>query len=311
MTRMLKAARASQPFNAIATSLVRGAFRWRDHAPEGVIRHLHRVGHVRERLPNGRCLHLWSRGDDWVSNQVFWRGWAGYEPETVPLFFHLAQQARVTLDIGAYVGYFTLLAAHANPQGRVLAFEPLPGPRERLIRHVGLNRLENVDCFAMAAGAEDGIAELLHAPLELPTSSSLSATFMRGVEGLQALKVQVRALAGLLAERGISGVDLVKIDTETTEPDVLDGLQGVLERDRPAIFCEVLAERSDERRLTETLSPLGYRFFLLTGSGPVPRSSLQGDPRWLNFLFLPPGRELPQMSRGTTVQPEAIPQAPR
>jgi FkbM family methyltransferase len=291
---ILKALRTSQPFNAAATSAIRGAFRWRRHAPEAVIRHLHRHGHVRQRLPNGRRLRLWSRGDDWVSNQVFWRGWAGYEPETVPLFFRLAEKARTTLDVGAYVGYYTLLAAHANPRGRVLAFEPLPGPRERLLRHLTLNRLDNVDCFAVAAGAEDGVADLLHAPHELPTSSSLSATFMQGVECLQTLKVSVRTLDGLLAERGVTGVDLVKIDTETTEPDVLHGLRGTLERDRPSIFCEVLAGRSDERRLTDALSSLGYRFFLLTDRGAVAKPSVRGDPAWLNFLFLPPGRELPR-----------------
>jgi hypothetical protein len=57
---------------------------------EVAIKHLPRTGPVRSRLPNGEVLRLWSRGDDWISNQVFWRGWSGYEPETTPLFFELA-----------------------------------------------------------------------------------------------------------------------------------------------------------------------------------------------------------------------------
>lgn len=89
------------------------------------MRHLHRLGRVATRLPDGRVLRLWSQADDWVSNQVFWRGWQGYEPETTPLFYRLARRAHVTLDVGAHVGFFSLLAGHANAAGRVFAFEPL------------------------------------------------------------------------------------------------------------------------------------------------------------------------------------------
>jgi hypothetical protein len=43
--------------------------------PEFFIKHLHRIDLVEAKLPNGRILKLKSKGDDWVSNQVFWRGW--------------------------------------------------------------------------------------------------------------------------------------------------------------------------------------------------------------------------------------------
>jgi FkbM family methyltransferase len=258
------------------------------------VRHLHRVGHVEARLPNGHALRLWSRGDDWVSNQVFWRGWAGYEPETARLFFRLAEGARITLDVGAFVGYYSLLAAHANPEGRVFAFEPLPGPRQRLLHHLALNRLTRVECVAAAAGADDGDAQLFHVPEELPTSSSLSREFMAGARELNHLRVPVRALDRFLAEAGLEGVDLVKIDTESTELDVLRGLVRTLEYERPFVLCEVLQGRSNPRGLSDLLRPHSYRYYLLTGQGPIPKAVIEGDPVWLNYLFVPPGRELPR-----------------
>ena len=103
----------------------------------------------------------------------------------------------------------------------------------------------------------------------------------------------VRALDSFLEERGVTGVDLVKVDTESTEPAVLAGLERTLKRDRPFVFCEVLAGRGAERRLQSILAPRGYRFFLLTPEGPREKAHVVGDPVWLNFLFLPPGRELP------------------
>ena len=59
------------------------------------------------------------------ANQVFWQGWAGHEPETTTLFFALAQKVNSIIDVGDYVGYYALLAAHANPAAKVLALEPL------------------------------------------------------------------------------------------------------------------------------------------------------------------------------------------
>jgi FkbM family methyltransferase len=279
--------RASQPFNYLATSLLRSGLAVTGARSEWVIAHVHRVGPVRAKLPGGRTLRLWSRGDDWISNQVFWRGWDGYEPETVPLFFRLAGRSRVTLDVGAHVGFYTLLAAHANPQGRVFAFEPMALAGARLRRHVALNGLTNVECVAGAAAERDGTADFYHPTAHLPSSATLSFDFMKDARDVQTLTVPVLRLDRFLRERGVEGVDLMKIDTESTEPQVLAGMGERLGRDRPAIVCEVLAGRGSERLLEDLLRPLGYRFYLLTPQGPELRERVEGHPEWLNYLFTP------------------------
>jgi len=253
---------------------------------EWAVRHLHRVGSVSAKLPNGRTLRLSSRGDDWVSNQVFWRGWLAHEADTAPVFFRLAERARVTVDVGAYVGYFTVLAAHANPAGRVLAIEPLPPVYARLVRNIRLNRLGNVDCVMAAAGAAEGAASFYYQAHGLPTSSSLSRAFMAGVENLTVTNVPVVAVDSLLVQRGICLVDLIKIDTESTEPDVLAGMASTLRRDRPAIICEVLKGRGAEERLNAVMRPLSYRYYLLTPDGPVARGVIEGHPECLNYLLV-------------------------
>lgn len=282
----LRRLRYSQPFNAIATTSVRailGATGWRS---ELIIKHLHRVGNVRSPLPNGRVLHLWSRADDWISNQVYWDGWAGYEPETVPLFFRLASRARVTLDVGAYVGFYSLLAAHANPGGRVFAFEPLPEVFERLEANVARNDLDNVACVRAAVGVSEGTSPFYYrAQGSLPCSSSLSLDFMRETSDLTSTSVPVLCLDAFVRSRGITGVDLIKLDTESTEPDVLRGAMGLLRRSHPTIVCEVLEDRGAEAALTSILRPLGYRFYLLTPKGPEERPDVGGHPTWLNYLF--------------------------
>ena len=281
----LKRLRVSQPLNMLATSAVRALLGSAGVQSEMVIKHLHRVGAVSSRLPNGSTLRLWSRADDWVSNQVYWRGWSGYEPETVPLFFRLAMRARITFDIGAYVGLFTLLAAHANPRGRVYAFEPLPDAFKRLERNVELNKLENVRTVSAAVSDLDGSAEFFCAATEMPCSSSLSYDFMKSTDGLSSFTVPVIKLDSFVRENGLHGIDLVKIDTESTEPQVLSGMLETIQRDQTLIICEVLKGRGSEQPLQDVLDSIGYRAFLLTPDGPVLRDRIEGHPVWLNYLF--------------------------
>jgi FkbM family methyltransferase len=281
----LKSLRASQPLNYVTTSLVLGALTAAGSRPEFIVKHLHRVGSVRRRLPNGRTLSLWSRGDDWVSNQIYWRGWDGYETETARLFFKLAARAAVTIDVGAYVGYYTVIAAHANPAGRVYAFEPLPAIHERLLRNIELNRLKNVECLPCAVSDTDGEAPFFHVDTQLPTSSSLSLEFMQRAGGFVTSSVPVKTLDKFVADRDIPRIDLLKIDTESTEFRILCGMHSTLERDRPDIFCEVLKGRASGRDLEDLLSPLGYHSYLLTPDGPEQRDHIEGHPDWLNFLF--------------------------
>ena len=281
----LKRLRASQPFNYLATGTAHALQTATGMHSELVVKHLHRVGMVRRKLPNGRTLRLWSRADDWVSNQVYWRGWSGYEPETVPIFFRLAARAQVTFDVGAYVGFFSLVAAHANPKARVYAFEPMPAVYERLRMNVMINRLSNIQCVSCAVGDAEGTAEFYSSGSEMQCSSSLSLGFMRGAERMYSFPVEVVTLDRFVRDNRVERVELVKIDTETTEPQVLSGMAETLARDHPLIVCEVLKDRGAESRLEAILSPLGYRYYHLTPNGAVKREHVEGHPEWLNYLF--------------------------
>jgi FkbM family methyltransferase len=284
--RALKRFRSSQPFNYLATSATHGLFKLTRQHSEFVIKHLHRVGDVQSELPNGRRLRLWSRADDWVSNQVFWRGWSGYEPETIPLFFRLATKAQATFDVGAYVGYYTLLAGHANPKGRVFAFEPLPDNYARLLKNVERNGFTNAHCINVAVGDSEGEANFYSMPGGMQCSSSMSYEFMKSTGEPEILRVPVITLDEFVRENAIDRVDLVKIDTESTEPQVLLGMMKTLRRDKPFIICEVLG-RGSEKPLEELLAPLGYQYYHLTPDGPVLCNAIKGHPEWLNYLFTP------------------------
>jgi FkbM family methyltransferase len=290
----LKKLRASQPFNYIASSTIRFLATAADLESEFVIKHLPKVGTVRSSLPNGSTLSFWTRGDDWVANQVYWRGWSGYEPEASSLFFRLARCSRVVIDVGAHVGFYSLLAGHANPHAQVYAFEPLPATSVRLRRNIRLNRLQNVEAIQCAIGDIDGPVDFCKPSVDIPCSAGMSFDFYKPwADELKVTTVRVESIRidSFVLEHSLPLVDLVKIDTETTEPRVIAGMTETIKQHHPLIVCEVLKGCGSEKALEDLLIQHGYRFYLLTPRGAVFQEHIEGHDEWLNYLFatLDPG----------------------
>ncbi|MHB8618299.1 MAG: FkbM family methyltransferase [Chloroflexota bacterium] len=280
MARALKRIRIAQPFNRWATSSLRLLAQRTGVQPRFVVRYLPPVGLVSQPLPTGGTLRLWTEGDDQVARYIYWLGWWGYEAHGTPLFFEMARRSRVVLDVGAYVGIHAILAGHANPQAAIYAFEPLEAVFTRLARNVALNGLDNVRCFHAAAGEQNQQAQFFHVAEGLPTSSSLSSEFMHSwpsVAGsdITSSIVPVLKLDDFIDREKVGKVDLVKIDTETTEPEVLRGMERTLRSDRPHLMCEVLPGAGTAPDLERLLGPLGYRYYALTTGGPRPRADLR------------------------------------
>ncbi|HEY6547477.1 MAG TPA: FkbM family methyltransferase, partial [Vicinamibacteria bacterium] len=226
----LKAVRHSQPFNGVATTTCRALLRPFGRVPDSLVRHLPRRGRVSCRLPNGRQLILDTEADDWISNQVFWRGWDAYEPEATPIFYRMAREAAVVLDVGAHIGFHSLLASLANPSARVFALEPHPALFARLRQNIAANQLTNVFPVPAAAADSRGTGTLFVPGPGLPSSSTLANEFNVCPADRRTMPVELTTIDALAEEHALDGVDLVKIDTETTEPSVLRGMTECLRR---------------------------------------------------------------------------------
>src|SRR5579884_3210253 len=81
------------------------------------------------------------------------------EPETRALFEELLRPGMVVLDIGAYVGQFSLVASRAmHGTGRILCLEPTPAVYEQLKRNIERNRCANVEPIHAAVSDREGEA---------------------------------------------------------------------------------------------------------------------------------------------------------
>lgn len=211
-------------------------------------------------------------------------GVAHYEPETMAAFLAAITVLESTdaFDIGANVGIFSIVAGSMTT-ARLTGFEPTPDVAATFRSVVAANPLDcNVE--AIALGATTGTATL-YLSTKSESSNSLKAGF-RTASGT--VDVPVERLDDVVS-RLDRRPSVLKIDTETTEPDVLAGAVELLTHTRPWIICEVLVDRT-EAALMAVLRPHGYRFHHLGPNQPIVESGeIVGDRTYehRDWLFTP------------------------
>jgi FkbM family methyltransferase len=175
---------------------------------------------------------------DW---HVFFFG--TYEPEVRRIFRTVLPLGGVALDIGANVGWHTLLMASlVGASGRVLAVEANPFLRQRLHDHLCLNRFRQVDVMPCAAADTEGMMEF-YAPAANDPDSGNGHVVEPGPGGHGGtIRVEAHRLDAIIVASGIGRLDLIKIDVEGFEWQVLRGGEETIAKFRPHIVFEYNGE---------------------------------------------------------------------
>ena len=167
------------------------------------------------------------RGKKWIVGSQRHACWLGiYESHFQKVVAEEVQSGGVFYDVGANVGFYTLLASRLIGHGKVYAFEPLPANVRYLQRHLALNRTDNVQVLELAISSETG-------------TSFFQEEETRAMGRLQAdgnCRVQTAALDSLLQEGTIAPPDYIKIDIEGAEYRALLGARTCFEKFRPKLF---------------------------------------------------------------------------
>jgi FkbM family methyltransferase len=183
----------------------------------------------RKRLPNGTFMMV--NPSEHMQQQLFWYGY--YEPAVVSVLEKNVQPDWVILDIGAHIGYFTLLAAKLAPQGKVFAFEPVNGLFQKLEHHLKDNNLQNVTAINAAVSAIESTTTIYVSDDENTGMSSLQQpeNFSGKTESIKTISID----SWFQQDR----LNLVKIDVEGNELNVLKGMRQTIEKYKPALIIEV------------------------------------------------------------------------
>ncbi|BBZ12403.1 FkbM family methyltransferase [Mycobacterium branderi] len=219
-------------------------------------------------------------------------------PEIV-LVRSLCDPNRVSLDIGADVGEFTIAMLASSRS--VIAFEPRPAQARALAAMFGaVGAAVRVEAVALSDRPGVTAMRVLESAPGRSTIDGANALSDADGGAVRSVDVQVKRLDDF----GLDDVGFIKIDVEGHELAVLRGGADTLERNRPALLVE-----AEERHhpgavagVAEFLTGLGYRGYF--DSGGVRRSIDEFDPArhqnpanidgWTtrgvyvnNFIFLP------------------------
>lgn len=147
-----------------------------------------------------------------------------YEPQTTKLLLKVITKGMTVVDVGAHIGYFTLLAsALVGEHGMVYAFEPDPIWRGVLETNISLNRIRNVMVVPKAASnIEDSVL------LFSDRRGGASSLHHRKL-GAVGVRVRSTTLDSILSSQNRS-VDVIKIDAEGSEVAVLQGMPEISAR---------------------------------------------------------------------------------
>lgn len=98
-----------------------------------------------------------------------------FDPNDFAVLGHFLKPGGAFVDVGANAGLYSLFAARkVGPGGHVYSFEPSRREAASLNRNADLNRLTNLRCLQMAAGAAAGKATLSVADPEFDGHNSLA-----------------------------------------------------------------------------------------------------------------------------------------
>lgn len=162
-----------------------------------------------------------------------------WEPQVTGAFQAFLLPGDVCVDVGANIGYFTLLASKlVGPEGHVYALEPSTRIHAALRANLELNQVTNVTALRVAAGDVEGKAFLYEGPAGNRGATSLHQA--KAVAGAEVASVGTQRLDSLVRDEHVGRLRLVKIDVEGYEFEVLRGLEGVYLRGaHPAVIVEL------------------------------------------------------------------------
>jgi len=186
-----------------------------------------------------------------VYTERFWAG--SYECELLAFLQELTAADAVVYDIGANIGYHTLLFAKCACQGTVFAFEPLEEARRVLERNLVGNNVRNVAVIGKAIAAQSG-SVVMGRNLYCDQAAMAWADDAHLTFTCDAVNIDDFIAAGHPAPT------LLKIDVEGAEVDVLAGAAECLAKYRPLIVCEIHGHWAADQ-VFDLLHKAGYRLY--------------------------------------------------
>ena len=159
-----------------------------------------------------------------------------YEQHLVKFFNETLKPGMVFMDIGANVGFYSMLAASkVGSSGKVISFDPNTENCRLIMLSMYKNQFQNIELYPFALGDKTGHALF---STHIGSNGGLIADTEASLLNPNCTVVPMTQLDNLIQEK----VDVIKIDVEGAEGLVINGGKALIEHHRPIITSEFSLE---------------------------------------------------------------------
>ena len=250
------------------------------------------LGYVKRRIASGPIKGLWLiSGKRVFYSKWFWNG--TYEENTCRFMQEVVPADAVCYDIGANIGYHSLIMAKSACNGGVVyAFECIPEVCEVLARNAEINNVSNIVIVKNVVSRESGTLTLIR-NIDIDQAGLLDLSeeeFSAKIKN-NPLRETITCAAITIDDfvaKGNRPPSFLKIDVEGAEVDVLAGATDTLKNCQPMVLCETHGE-AKAQGVYEILRDLEYELFCVK-ENVVPIDSITQVPTdmYVGHLFARP-----------------------
>jgi FkbM family methyltransferase len=179
----------------------------------------------------------------------------------------------VFIDIGANIGYFSLLAAHLKAR-KVLSLEPVPNTYQMLKKNISHNGFTDIiEPMNIALGDMDGIVKFTSA---FGPKNHLQNDKYDVSRNTPLVDVRIAVLDNILKNReDIKKIDFIKMDVEGGEYGALSGARVTLKTHKPMVLIEIAEHllsryNTTPQQIFSFMAELGYNFLCFKGDSIYP-----------------------------------------
>lgn len=219
-----------------------------------------------------------------------------YEPDETQVIRRIAEKTDTMLDIGANIGWYSLMASKINPKSIIHSFEPIPTTYSRLIQNFALNSIEVLHCHNYGFSSEPGSFPFYFYP---EGSGNASMQNLTGRKDAMIVGCELRTLDSVLDWLPTNNtIDFIKCDVEGNELFVLKGGLKLLRQHKPVLLCELLRKWSalfgyHPNEAIDLLQGIGYKTYTAASDGKlIEFSRITESTIHTNFFFVHPESRL-------------------
>lgn len=228
--------------------------------PRNIYQHFHFEGVINVSVDKTHSFRMYHYGYQ-IENEIFWDGLEnGWEKLSFKLWIEMCKESKVVLDIGANTGVYALIARSLNPTATVVAFEPLDFIYAKLIKNISLNNY-SINCIEEACSNYKGEAKVfLPQGAEHVTSVTVNKSLLDKNRITDEKMIKTMRLDDFIEQNNLTRIDLIKLDVETHEPEVLEGMGKYLSLFKPTVLIEILDDEVG-KKVENIIEGLGYLYF--------------------------------------------------